>query len=67
MGTMTEEQLDLFIQSPPRKPTGDGDCPGYNKCPVSMCGCRWLGLGTSWRDNNERSDDDGAPAAPAQV
>jgi len=45
MGTMTEEQLDLFIPAPPRKPTGEGDCPGYDKCPISICGCRWLGTG----------------------
>ena len=24
-------------------------CPGYDVCPVSMCGCRWLGLGSPWR------------------
>ena len=40
MGTVTEEQLDLFIPAPPRLPTGDGDCPGYDKCPVSM----WLSV-----------------------
>lgn len=32
-------QPELFGQDEP-------PCPGYNKCHVSMCGCRWLGLGT---------------------
>jgi hypothetical protein len=21
-------------------------CPGYDVCPIGICGCRWLGLGT---------------------
>jgi len=55
MGTMTEEQLDLFIQDPPRKPTGDGDCPGYDKCPISMCGCRWLYHGIPWIEGQDKA------------
>jgi len=57
MGTMTEEQLDLFIQAPPRKPAGEGDCPGYNKCHVSMCGCRWFGTGEAFRGESEHDSD----------
>ena len=72
MGAVTEEQLDLFIPVQPKPaprpklPTGEGDCPGYDKCPISMCGCRWLGLGTPWRDNNERPDDDGKAGNSAE-
>ena len=66
MGTMTEEQLDLFIQAPPRKPTGDGDCPGYNKCPVSMCGCRWLYHGIPWIEGQDETERDNVTDFPAQ-
>ena len=48
---MDEQQLDLFTPPPPRLPTGDGDCPGYDVCPIGLCGCRWLGLGTPWRED----------------
>jgi len=56
VGTVTEEQLDLFAPAPPRLPTGDGDCPGYDKCPVSMCGCRWLGMGIPWADDGAEAE-----------
>lgn len=26
----------------------ESECPGYDKCPVAMCGCRWLGEGSPW-------------------
>ena len=32
-------QSELFGQDEP-------PCPGYDVCPVKLCGCRWLGLGT---------------------
>ena len=32
-------QPELFIQDEP-------PCPGYDACPVKLCGCRWIGLGT---------------------
>lgn len=32
-------QPELFGQDEP-------PCPGYDVCPVKLCGCRWLGLGT---------------------
>lgn len=50
---MNEQQLDLFTLTPPRLPTGDGDCPGYDVCPIGMCGCRFLGLGTPWRESGD--------------
>ena len=27
-------------------PPDEPPCPGYDACPVAMCGCRWLELGT---------------------
>ena len=57
MGFVKEEQLDLFIQAPPRKPAGDEHCPGYDKCPVSMCGCRWLATGEAFRGENEHDSN----------
>ncbi len=32
-------QPELFGQDEP-------PCPGYDVCPIGMCGCRFLGLGT---------------------
>lgn len=32
-------------------------CPGYDKCPIGMCGCRWLELGTPWREGSENDSD----------
>ena len=52
----TEEQLDLFIPAPLRLPTGDGDRPGYDKCPVSTCGCLWLGTGIPWVDDGAEAE-----------
>ena len=63
MGVMTEEQLDLFIPAQPKPapqpvlPTGEGDCPGYDKCPISICGCRWLGTGEAFRGGSEHDSD----------
>jgi hypothetical protein len=33
------------------------DCPGYDKCPVSMCGCRWLATGEAFRGENEHDSN----------
>ncbi len=57
---MHEQQRDLFAAPPkPKLPTGDGDCPGYDVCPIGMCGCRWLAMGTPWReDGDEQTKND---------
>lgn len=26
-------------------------CPGFDVCPVSMCGCFWLATGSPWRES----------------
>ena len=34
-------------------------CPGYDVCPIGMCGCRWLGIDTPWREaGDDRNADD---------
>lgn len=34
------------------------ECPGYDKCPIPMCGCRWLGDGLPWRrDDGEQLEN----------
>lgn len=35
---MTAEQQSLSLEP---------ECPGYDKCPIGMCGCRWLGTGVT--------------------
>ena len=35
----------------------DPECPGYDVCPVGACGCRWLGLGTPWRETGKNISD----------
>lgn len=34
------------------------ECPGFDKCPVPMCGCRWLGTGLPWNCGAEREPGD---------
>jgi len=29
-------------------------CPGYDVCPVKLCGCRWLGLGTPFASDAKK-------------
>ena len=31
-------------------------CPGYDVCPIGMCGCRWLGLGTPFASDAKKPD-----------
>ena len=31
-------------------------CPGYDVCPVKLCGCRWLGLGTPFASDVKKPD-----------
>ena len=51
MPTDTElMQPELFGQDEP-------PCPGYDVCPVGACGCRWLGLGTPWRETGKNISD----------
>ncbi len=57
MGVITEEQLDLFTPARLRTPASEDDCPGYDKCPISMCGCRWLATGEAFRGENEHDSN----------
>ena len=43
-------QVELFSGDEP-------ECPGYDLCPVGACGCRWLGLGTPWRETGKNISD----------
>ena len=37
--------------------SGDGqECPGYDACPIAMCGCRWIGMGTPFISDTESPD-----------
>jgi len=29
------------------------ECPGYDTCPIAMCGCRWIGMGTPFISDME--------------
>jgi hypothetical protein len=31
-------------------------CPGYDVCPIGMCGCRWLGLGIPFASDVKKPD-----------
>ena len=42
-------QVELFYGDAP-------ECPGYDVCPVAMCGCRWLGMGTPFVSDLENPD-----------
>ncbi len=35
------------------------ECPGFDACPVAMCGCRWLDTGLPWpeTESDDRNDD----------
>ncbi len=35
------------------------ECPGYDKCPVAMCGCRWLGTVMPWTESDEQERNEG--------
>lgn len=38
-------QTEIDLREP------EPECPGYDVCPVSMCGCRWLGeTENPWRE-----------------
>ena len=43
-------QPELFGQD-------DHVCPGYDVCPVKLCGCRWLGLGTPFASDVKKPDN----------
>lgn len=43
-------QVELFSGDEP-------ECPGYDVCLVGACGCRWLGLGTPWRETGKNISD----------
>ena len=32
------------------------ECPGYDACPIAMCGCRWIGMGTPFISDTESPD-----------
>lgn len=32
-------------------------CPGYDVCPIGICGCRWLGLGTPFASDAKKLDN----------
>lgn len=32
------------------------ECPGYDTCPIAMCGCRWIGMGTPFISDTESPD-----------
>jgi len=40
-------QPELFGQDEP-------PCPGYDVCPIGMCGCRFLGLGTPFASDAKK-------------
>lgn len=37
-------QTEIDLREP------EPECPGYDVCPIGACGCRWLGIGTPWRE-----------------
>ncbi len=51
-------QVELFSGDEP-------ECPGYDLCPVGACGCRWLGLGTPWREGQDGTGRDNVTDCPA--
>ena len=43
------DQLEFCMRDDP-----DGAlCDDPDKCPITMCGCRWLQTGDAWADKNE--------------
>lgn len=40
-------QPELFGQDEP-------PCPGYGVCPIPLCGCRWIGLGTPFASDAKK-------------
>ena len=48
------EQLDIDLPDADYDQSVDSDlCDDPDKCPITMCGCRWLQNGDAWADNNE--------------
>jgi hypothetical protein len=43
-------QPELFGQDEP-------PCPGYDVCPIGICGCRFLGLGTPFASDVKKPDN----------
>ena len=33
-------------------------CPGYDACPVALCGCRFLGTGMPWSESDSGGNHD---------
>ena len=48
------EQAELL---PPEHP--DPECPGFDVCPVAMCGCRWINQGSPWVESAQAEPDTG--------
>ena len=47
--------------------SGDGqECPGYDACPIAMCGCRWLNHGIPWIEGQDETERDNVTDFPAQ-
>ena len=44
---MTAEQQSLSLEP---------ECPGYDKCPIPLCGCRWLGTGLPWSESDASTE-----------
>ena len=42
------------------------ECPGYDACPVAMCGCRWLYQGIPWIEGQDGAERDNVTDFPAQ-
>jgi len=32
-------------------------CPGYDVCPIPLCGCRWIGLGSPFASDAKKPDN----------
>ena len=48
------EQLDIAMDDEQDQSTDSSLCDDPDKCPLTMCGCRWLQTGDAWANNNER-------------
>ena len=51
------EQLDIAMDDEQDQSTDSSLCDDPDKCPLTVCGCRWLQTGDAWADNNERHDE----------
>ena len=40
-------------------------CPGYDVCPVSMCGCYWLASGSPWKPEPPQDDPEATTKSTA--